>query len=59
MGLFGFFNNSDNNNERDSKLEKEMDKYDLNEEEREQVRKGYYQPDEFDRDDDEERDDDN
>ena len=58
MGLFGFFNNSDNNNERDSKLEKEMDKYDLNEEEREQVRKGYYQPDEFDRDDDEERDED-
>ena len=58
MGLFGFFNNSDNNNERDSKLEKEMDKYVLNEEEREQVRKGYYQPDEFDRDDDEERDED-
>ena len=38
--------------------EKEIDKYQLNKEEKDQVRKGYYQPDEFDRDDDEDRDED-
>jgi len=32
--------------------EKEMDKYDLSEEEKRDVRKGYYEPDEFDYDDD-------
>ena len=56
MGLFGLFNNNDDN--KDEKLEREMDRYNLNKEEKEQVRKGYYQPDEFDRDDDEDSDED-
>ncbi len=34
------------------------DKYDLNKKEKEMVKKGYYQPDEFDRDDDIESDED-
>lgn len=38
--------------------EKELDKYDLTKEEREEVRKGNYEPDEFDRDDDEDSDED-
>lgn len=56
MGLFRLLkiiNNSDNK----SKLDKEMDMYHLNKEEKEEVRKGYYEPDEFDRDDDEDSDD--
>lgn len=37
---------------------KEVDKYDLTKEEKAEVRKGNYEPDEFDRDDDEDSDDD-
>lgn len=35
------------------KLEREMDRYNLSKEEKEEVRKGNYQSDEFDYDDDE------
>ena len=38
--------------------EKEIDKYDLSKEEKEEVKKGNYQADEFDRDDDEDSDED-
>ena len=56
MGLFRILKAiSDNNKEQN---EKEINRYNLSKEEKEQVRKGYYQPDEFDRDDDEERDED-
>lgn len=49
-GLLG-----DNDYDRE-KLEKEMDRYGLSKEEKEEVRKGNYQPDEFDYDDDEDHD---
>ncbi len=56
MGLFKILKViNDEDKERDKK---EMEKYNLNKEEKEQVRKGYYQPDEFDRDDDKESDED-
>lgn len=48
LRLLKIINNSDNK----SKLDKEMDMYHLNKEEKEEVRKGYYEPDEFDRDED-------
>lgn len=38
--------------------EKEIDNYDLSKEEKEEVKKGNYQADEFDRDDDEDSDED-
>ncbi len=43
-------------NSSDDKSEKEMDKYHLNKEEKEEVRKGYYEPDEFDQDEDNDED---
>lgn len=46
---------SDSNKEE---REKDINKYNLSKEEKEQVRKGYYQADEFDRDDDEDSDED-
>ena len=54
MGLiFGILKSLLGENEYEKeKLEKEMDKYNLTKEEKEQVRKGNYQPDEFDYDDD-------
>ena len=42
----------------DNDKEKEISNYDLTKEEKEEIRKGYYQPDEFDRDDDEDSDED-
>ena len=59
MGLFKILKVFSSNDQKDNeKLEKEMDRYNLNKEEKEEVRKGYYQPDEFDRDDDLEDDED-
>ena len=56
MGLFKILKAiSDADKEQN---EKEIDKYNLSKEEKEQVRKGYYQPDEFDRDDDDDKDED-
>ncbi len=56
MGLFKILKAiSDADKEQN---EKEIDKYNLSREEKEQVRKGYYQPDEFDRDDDDDKDED-
>ena len=49
MKLKALSNNEDN---------KELDKYNLSKEEKEEVKKGNYQPDEFDRDDDEDSDED-
>jgi len=56
MGLFKILKAI--NDEDKERNKKEMEKYNLNKEEKEQVRKGYYQPDEFDRDDDKESDED-
>lgn len=42
-----------NDNNQNEKIEKEMDRYGLSKEEKEAVRKGDYEPDEFDYDDDE------
>lgn len=54
MGLIiGILKGLISSNPDKEKLEKEMARYDLSEEEKEEVRKGNYQPDEFDYDDDE------
>ena len=56
MGLFGLLKAiSDYDKEQQ---QKDIDRYNLSKEEKEQVKKGYYQPDEFDRDDDEDTDED-
>ena len=57
MGLFKILK-ALSNDKSDEKLEKDMDRYNLSNEEKEQVRKGYYQVDEFDRDDDKDSDED-
>ena len=54
MGLFKILKAINQNEDK----EKEMNKYNLSKEEKEQVKKGYYEPDEFDRDDDEDSDED-
>ena len=56
MGLFKILKAINNSDKEQN--EKDIDNYDLNKEEKEQVREGNYQPDEFDRDDDEDSDDD-
>ena len=54
MGLFKILKSiNDADKERN---EKDIDKYNLTKEEKEQVRKGNYEPDEFDRDNDEDSD---
>lgn len=58
MGLFKILKALNSDKECNEKTEKEMEKYKLSNEEKEQVRKGYYQPDEFDRDDEEDSDED-
>lgn len=58
MGLFKILKALNNDNKNNAKTEEEMEKYKLSKEEKEQVRKGYYQPDEFDRDDDKDSDED-
>lgn len=56
IGLFKILKAiSDADKERN---EKDIDKYNLTKEEKEQVRKGNYEPDEFDRDDDKDSDED-
>ncbi len=56
MGLFKLLKMiSDSDREEN---ERDIDKYDLSKEEKQQIKKGYYQPDEFDCDDDEDNDED-
>lgn len=56
MGLFKILKAINNSDKEQN--EKDIDNYDLNKEEKEQVRECNYQPDEFDRDDDEDSDED-